>query len=117
MMKMFLMVLVMMLTGCQSVETPIVEEVEHNYYAQTTVVVELDRENDEVICVDFNGEEWVFIGIEDWMVGDYASMVMDDMGTELIFDDEIVSVRYDGWLDGNFGYDFESGLEVVSMTH
>ena len=72
-------------------------------YAKTTVVVEVDYTADEVHCVDFNGDEWVFTGCEDWMVGDYCSMVMNDMGTENIYDDEIVSCRYDGWLDGTFG--------------
>lgn len=73
-------------------------------YPMTAVVVELDEERDEVICIDFNGNEWAFSEIEDWEVGNIVSMIMDDMGTEMIFDDEILSVRYGGWLIGDWGW-------------
>lgn len=68
-----------------------------NLYPMTTVVTELNQEKDEVICIDFNGNEWVFDGVEDWLVGDIASMIIDDCGTTDIHDDKIVSVKYDGW--------------------
>lgn len=73
------------------------------WYAKTTVVVEVNYDANEVHCVDFNGDEWVFVDCEDWAVGDYCSMIMNDMGTKTIYDDEIISCRYDGWLDGVFG--------------
>jgi hypothetical protein len=76
---------------------------ELNFYPMTTVVVELDGRTDSVVCVDFNGNEWSFEGIEDWCVGDYATMMMCDNGTSEIHDDIICDVQYDGWLDGNFG--------------
>lgn len=75
-----------------------------NNYALTTVVTEINTETDEVTCVDFNGNDWIFKGVEDWTVGDYCSMVLNDKGTDVIYDDEIVSVSYSGWLDGKFGY-------------
>lgn len=71
-----------------------------NLYALTTKVVALDYENDTVQCEDFNGNIWEFYGCEDWAVGDVASMVMNDKGTEIIYDDEIESVRYNGWFEG-----------------
>ena len=80
MMVMVLVMMAMVLCGCNA---PKGEQ-----YAMTTVVVELDENNDEVICIDFNGNEWVFEGVEDWMVGDIASMVMNDCGTPIIYDDE-----------------------------
>lgn len=63
-------------------------------YPSTAVVVSVDRENDVVVCVDGNGEEWQFTKANDWFVGDLVSMLMNDKGTPSIYDDEIVSVRY-----------------------
>ena len=73
---------------------------DENLYALTTQVVQVDYENDVVVCQDFNGDLWEFEGCEDWLYGDIASMVMNDKGTPEKYDDEIVSVRYGGWLDG-----------------
>ena len=69
-------------------------------YAMTTKVVELDRENDIVVCEDFNGNLWEFYGCEDWQIDDVASLLMNDNGTPTIYDDEIVSARYNGTFEG-----------------
>ena len=69
-------------------------------YPMVTKVVKLDRENDVVTCEDFNGYLWQFNGCEDWQEGDICSMIMNDNGTPKIFDDEIVSVKYDGYFEG-----------------
>ena len=69
-------------------------------YALTTKVVELDRENDVVVCEDFNGNLWEFYGCEDWQIDDIASLRMDNNGTPTIYDDEIVSARYNGTFEG-----------------
>lgn len=69
-------------------------------YALTTKVVELDRENDVVVCEDFNGNLWEFYGCEDWQIDDVASLLMDDNGTSAIYDDEIVNARYNGTFEG-----------------
>lgn len=69
-------------------------------YAKTTVVIEVDYEYDLVYCKDFNGEVWCFSGCEDWIVGDIASLLMYNNGTEIIYDDEIVDSYYSGWFDG-----------------
>ena len=72
-----------------------------NEYALTTQVVQVDYENDVVVCQDFNGNLWEFSGCEDWMYGDIASLVMNDMGTPEIYDDEIVvPPQYGGYFDG-----------------
>ena len=73
------------------------------FYPMTTVVVELDARTDTVVCVDFNGNEWGFEGVEDWCIGDYATLTMCDNGTEIIYDDIICDAVYDGWLEGDFG--------------
>lgn len=66
------------------------------FYPLTALVVETDEAADTVSVEDYAGNLWSFEGAEDWFVGDFASLLMNDMGTPLIFDDEIVSVRYAG---------------------
>ena len=77
-----------------------VEETQNNVYPLTTVVVALDAENDVVTCQTISGLLFEFYGVEDWQVGDIASMIMDTRGTEIVLDDIILEVKYDGWLDG-----------------
>lgn len=69
-----------------------------NQYPLSTVVVELNEENDIVTVEDFNGNLWEFEGVEDWEVGDICAMIMRDNATKIIFDDEIISTRYNGYL-------------------
>ena len=68
-----------------------------NYYALTTLVIEVDKENDTVTCVDSVGNAWQFYGTEDWQEGDCASLLMWNNGTESVTDDEIHSARYSAW--------------------
>lgn len=63
-------------------------------YALTTFVIETDAKNDLVILEDGNGNLWQFRGVEDWEVGDCASLTMNDNGTPEIYDDVIVNARY-----------------------
>lgn len=69
-------------------------------YSKTTVVSEIDKEKDLVICEDCEGELWVFEGCEGWQEGDFASLLMDTCNTENIYDDEIVEVNYCGNIQG-----------------
>lgn len=69
-------------------------------YPMMTVVVDISRANDNVTVKDFNGNLWQFKGCEDWMIGDICSCIMDNKGTEEIKDDEIIDIKYDGWLEG-----------------
>lgn len=71
-----------------------------NWYPMGGVIIELSQPIDTVTVRDFNGNLWQFKGIEDLSVGDCVAMIMDSKGTPLIKDDEIVRVRYDGWLEG-----------------
>ena len=73
-------------------------EEEPNFYAKVGIIFRMNYEEDIVYVVDFFGEEWSFFGCEDWDIGDFVAAVMDTMGTELIYDDEIVSVTYNGWI-------------------
>ena len=69
-------------------------------YPVTMVVVSVDYDADEVALLDYNGDIWVIFGCDDWSVYDIAAVIMDDHDTTVIYDDEVVNVRYDGWLDG-----------------
>jgi len=75
-------------------ETP----VERELYALTCEVVEVDRNSDTVTCEDYNGNLWEFFGAEDWDVGDCVSLLMNNSGTESIYDDEIVGATYGAWV-------------------
>ena len=66
------------------------------FYPLTAIVVEADREANIVTFKDGAGNLWAYEGCEDWEVGDYASLLMCDMGTETIYDDTIESIRYAG---------------------
>lgn len=69
-------------------------------YPLTVVVIELDRENDIVTCVDGADNFWEFYGCEDWETGDFASFLMNDQGTTSIYDDTIEMIRYAGIFEG-----------------
>ena len=76
-------------------------EPEHSVYPLTAQVVEVNQENDLVACVDGAGNVWEFYGAEDWQMGDFASLLMDDNGTpETIYDDIITMAQYAGIFEG-----------------
>jgi len=95
--KMYMVIVALVLCGilmgvvaCAQAET----------YPAALMVVDLDEHEDMVIAVDFNGNEWTWTGIEDIFPGDMIAVVMDDRDTEAIYDDEIIDLRYCGWIEG-----------------
>lgn len=92
-----LMIALMMFVMCVMVAHA--EEEEHDFYAKVGIICRMDYDNDIVYVVDFFGEEWSFFGCDEWDIGDIVAAVMDTMGTELIYDDEIVSVTYNGYIE------------------
>ena len=90
-----LMIALMMFVMCVMVAHA---EEEHDFYAKVGIICRMDYDNDIVYVVDFFGEEWSFFDCDEWDIGDIVAAVMDTMGTELIYDDEIVSVTYNGWI-------------------
>ena len=87
-----LIVLICALFFVAAVSQPVAET-----YANTGRVMAISTGTDTVIVEDCSGNLWAFYGVEDWMVGDCVSLVMSDAGTEEIYDDEILSVRYSAW--------------------
>lgn len=68
-----------------------------NYYPQTMYVYQVDTIHDVVTFVDHNHELWQIEGVEDWDVGECASLIMFDNYTPEIKDDVIVRARYCGF--------------------
>lgn len=73
-------------------------------YPTTAIVTEIDEVSGIITVEECNGNIWTFYddGTEDWYVNDICSMIMDDKGTKLVYDDEIISTRYSGFVDDNF---------------
>jgi len=66
-------------------------------YPLTAKVTEVNYADDLVTVETFTGFLFSFEGCEDWAEGDCASLIMDDNGTEKIFDDMIIMAQYGGW--------------------
>ena len=66
-------------------------------YPETAKVVEVNYSTDTVTVETFTGYLFTFEGCEDWQEGDCACLIMEDNGTEKIYDDEIVLAQYGGW--------------------
>ena len=69
-------------------------------YPQTFIVGAVDSMQDALILVDSMENEWLWFGIEDYDVGDIVAAIMDDNGTEIIYDDAIITMRYTGYIIG-----------------
>lgn len=65
-------------------------------YPTAGVITEVNRETDTVTFTDATGDAWSFSGTEDWMEGDTCAAIMDKRGTDTIYDDAVVVVRYCG---------------------
>ncbi len=67
-------------------------------YPQTFIVS--DIKDDVLILVDYNENEWIWEGAEDYTVGDIVAAIMDDNNTITIYDDAIVTLRYVSYMEG-----------------
>lgn len=68
-------------------------------YPETFIVIAVDEDHDFITLQDFSGYTWNWNSVDDWMVGDIASAIMDSNGTEEIQDDRIVMLKYSGYID------------------
>lgn len=65
-----------------------------DYYTAYGKVTEID-ENTWVMVIRTNdGNEWECQIDDEWWVNDVVRVLFDDMGTDSIYDDEIVNVHY-----------------------
>ena len=82
--------ILMGIAACASAET----------YPQTFVVDLVNHEQNYMVLVDFNGNEWIWEGVEDFDCGDIIAAIMEECETSTIYDDEIVKIRYAGYMEG-----------------
>jgi len=75
------------------------ENITPDYYPLAGIVTEVDYATDTVTVTDGGGTQWAFYGCEDWLENDIAALLMDGKNTPEIYDDEIVAVRYSGWIE------------------
>ena len=68
-----------------------------NYYAKSARVIEINHDANVVTFEDCLGNLWDWEGVEDWAIDDGAALLMDNKGTKTIFDDEIISVKFENW--------------------
>ena len=67
-------------------------------YPETAKVIDVTYDEDIVTVVIFTGFIFTFYGCEDWYMDDCVSLIMEDNGTELVYDDEIVMAQYGAWI-------------------
>lgn len=68
---------------------------ETDFYPLTAIITNVD--GNEVTATSINGNLWQFINDEEYYEeGDMVSLLIDDKGTDLVFDDEIIKVHYCG---------------------
>lgn len=65
-------------------------------YPLTTIVTGVNLKDNTIYVTDKSGFVWEFYGAEEWRINDFCSLIMNDNGTEEIFDDTIIEVRH-GW--------------------
>ena len=73
-----------------------VKATSNDLYAKSMIVTEVI--DNEIICVDAEGEEWSFFTDYQYNVGATIICLMDAVGTESVYDDVIMYVTYKGQL-------------------
>ena len=66
-------------------------------YPETARVISLDCMKDIVTIETFNGFCFAFNGCDGWEIDDCCALIMDDNGTELVYDDIIIMAEYSAW--------------------
>lgn len=69
-------------------------------YAIQGIIIELDEEQGIVYFMDQQEEVWSFYG-EDWEIGQIIIVIMEDMDTISIYDDEVRLVLSYEWVINN----------------
>lgn len=85
-------------------------------YPLTTVITCVDYESDVVIAMDFNGNMWEFEGCNDWIEGDVCSMIMNNRGTDVIYDDVIIDMKYCGWVE-QWGFNRDTNDYIIYFDY
>ena len=76
---------------------PAYAEEQGEFYPRLSVVIDTDPEIDVVYCVDKNGNQWSFFGIDMWKIGDLCNLLMWN-NSEDIRNHEIIEIYFEGWM-------------------
>lgn len=72
--------------------------VDRNLYPNTAIVTSVDYETDFFEVATSTGIKYTLKGVEDWQVGDLASLLMYDLGNDGdITNDLVIELRYSGF--------------------
>lgn len=72
--------------------------VDRNVYPNTAIIKSVDYATDNFIVSTSTGIEYTLKGVEDWEVGDLASLLMYDIGADGdITNDLVIELRYTGF--------------------
>lgn len=87
----FILVTIIQLGG-----NPFIEECQ--VYPMSATVVDIYENYNCVEFEDKNGNTWLWDDIEDWEIGDNVALIMyNNMTTDSIYDDVILTIKYEGW--------------------
>jgi hypothetical protein len=68
-------------------------------YTMQAKVIDVDTVSDTVQIEDSHGEVWEFFGTENFQKGNSVIVLMDDQSTSSVYDDTILSVRLDPFVN------------------
>ena len=71
-----------------------------NLHSRVAMVTEIDEKTNLVTVTCANGNVFSFYDTEeDWFYGDLCGLIMHDSGTDIVYDDVVVSARYGGFVE------------------
>lgn len=84
---------------CTTIATDILGgNVDRNVYPNTAIVTAIDYNTDFFEVATSTGIKYTLKGVEDWEVGDLASLLMYDIGSDGdITNDLVIELRYTGF--------------------
>jgi len=79
---------------------PVTSPTDNNtHYVTQAKIIGIDTTADTVQIEDSHGEIWEFFGAENFQKGNSVIMLMDDQSTSSVYDDTILSVRLDPFVN------------------
>ena len=71
----------------------------NTHYVTQAKVISIDTTANTVQIEDSHGEVWEFFGTENFQKGNSVIVLMDDQSTSTVYDDTILSVRLDPFVN------------------
>lgn len=71
----------------------------NTHYITQAKAIGIDTASDTVQIEDSHGEVWEFFGVENFQKGNSVIVLMDDQTTLTVYDDTILSVRLDPFVN------------------